>query len=95
MFIEQPLLGHEYFKVNDECLYLKRWLESNILYVKDLVNIDGSLHKHPGMYKRLRETFFQSVLVVLVLLHRDQVAVSCTFTLQKGLLRPQGQIKSY
>ncbi len=43
---EQPLWGNEYFKVNDECLYLKMWLESNMLYVKELVNIDGSLNKN-------------------------------------------------
>lgn len=38
-----PLFGNYLFKVNTKCIFFKEWIESNVLYIKDLVNNDGTL----------------------------------------------------
>ena len=36
-----PLWGSEYFKIKTTCLYLKNFVEKNIMYVKDIVKPNG------------------------------------------------------
>ena len=41
--ITQPIWGNLYFQNNMGCLYFKAWVKSNILYIKDLINADGTI----------------------------------------------------
>ena len=38
----QIIWGNEYFKMNDQYLFYKNWLESDFIYVKDLFDNEGS-----------------------------------------------------
>ena len=49
----QPIHGNILFKWKDKCLYLKSFLKSNILYVKDLINENGVLKSEQEMYNSI------------------------------------------
>ena len=59
--LSQPLWGNEYFKSKGKCLYYKNWLESGFLYVKDLVEHDGSfISEHNILQKLIIKTNWMS-----------------------------------
>ena len=39
--IAQPIWDNSYFRVGNECLYFKEWIKSGLLYVQDLITLDG------------------------------------------------------
>ena len=41
--LTQPIWGNKLFQINGECLYFSSWIKSNILYIKDLINDDGTI----------------------------------------------------
>ena len=41
--VQQPIWGNEYFKVNDSCVYIKGWVKSKVLYIKDLISDSGEI----------------------------------------------------
>ena len=45
-----PLWGCHYFKTNNVCLYLKHCAQQDILYVKDLINQDGTVKDDRQLY---------------------------------------------
>ena len=49
----QPLWGNEHFKIKESNLYLKNWVKENIMYVKDLVTLDGSFFDENEIYKTI------------------------------------------
>ena len=44
-FIQQPLWNNEIFGYQEKSISFKNWIDSNILYVKDLFNYDGEFKK--------------------------------------------------
>ena len=44
-FIQQPLWNNEIFEYQEKSISFKNWIDSNILYVKDLFNYDGEFKK--------------------------------------------------
>ena len=41
-FLNQPLWGNIYFKCEENCLFFKEFVSSGILYIRDLINADGT-----------------------------------------------------
>ena len=41
--LKQTIHGNELFKCTDTCIYMKSWIDSDVLYVKDLVNQRGNI----------------------------------------------------
>ena len=48
--LTQPLWGNTLFQVKGECLFSKAWANAKILYVKDLVNENGSVKTEDELY---------------------------------------------
>ena len=64
--IEQPLWGNEHFRIRNTCLYYKQWVDSNILYVKDLIKHDGSMKTENDFYNtiKVKTNIIQEIYVV-------------------------------
>ena len=41
--LNEPIWGNKMFTLSDKCLFFKEWVDSKILYVKDLINKQGIL----------------------------------------------------
>ena len=52
-YLEQPLFGNELFQVDGKCLFLVNWIKSNILYVKDLVDGNGTIYTDSVLYNKI------------------------------------------
>ena len=48
--MQQPLWGNKHFKVGNTCLYFKEWIECGIMYIKDLVNFNGTLKSEDELF---------------------------------------------
>ena len=61
-----PLWGCHYFKTNNVCLYLKNCAEHGILYVKDLINQDGTIKSDAQLYNcfRNKTTVLQDIFIL-------------------------------
>ena len=55
-FFSQPIWGNEYFKTRNQLLYLKNWVNSGILYVKDLFDKDGQFISERNILYTLQNT---------------------------------------
>ena len=53
--MEQPLFGNELFMNDHMCLYMKHWIQSNILYVKDLVDENGIIICDNQLYGLIKQ----------------------------------------
>ena len=64
--VQQPIWGNEYFKINNSCLYLKNFIESRILYVKDLINNNGNIMNDHELYNCMqsKQDYLRSVYIV-------------------------------
>ena len=64
--MQLPIWGSEYFKVRNTCLFFKGWLKKGILYVKDLINIDGNIKSDDELYKctNITQNKLQDVYVI-------------------------------
>ena len=84
--LSQPLWGNEYLKSKGKCLYNKNWLESGFLFVKDIVENDGSFLSEHNLLQKLRvktnwmsEVFILKNIIVKNALRHCDTAV-CRFT---------------
>ena len=48
------LWGNERFKYKGECLYIRNWIDSGILYVKDILNENGCLMEGEAIMNKLK-----------------------------------------
>ena len=53
--LNSPLWGNTIFSFRNSCLYFKEWVDSNILYVKDLVNKTGVLKSENELYAEIHK----------------------------------------
>ena len=49
--LQLPLWGCEYFKIRNTCLYLDGWINNNMFFVKDLINVDGSIKNDKELFE--------------------------------------------
>ena len=52
----QPLWGNMNLTINRKCLYFKQWSCQNIIYIKDVVNCDGSFLTEYQIKQKLQDT---------------------------------------
>jgi hypothetical protein len=64
---EQILWGNRLLTVNNKCLYSKSFVESGILYVKDILNVDGKTKE--GVYQQLNTKMYYFRVINMV--HKD------------------------
>ena len=64
--IEQPIWGNEYFRVKNKCLYFKYWIDKKIMYIKDLINNDGTVKTDLDLYNSVnnKSNIFQELYVI-------------------------------
>ncbi len=52
-FLTSPIWFNNNFTFNEQTLYMSNWTKSNILYVRDLINVDGNLITEPELLTKL------------------------------------------
>ena len=55
-FLTQSLWGKEYFKFKNEHLYYRNWIESNIIFIKDLFDKNGCFISEENVLIKLKNT---------------------------------------
>ena len=64
--LSQSIWGNEYFKVKGKTLFFSNWIESGFLYVKDLLNNDGTwLKEHEFILKLQKKNNWIAELMML------------------------------
>ena len=53
-FLTQPLWGNEYFKFKNKHLYYRNWIESNIIFIKDLFDKNGFFISEENLLIKLK-----------------------------------------
>lgn len=66
--LQQPIWGNEHFKTKGSCLYLKSWILSNIMYVKDLITKEGVIMSDELLYKQIKDK--SNVLIELSIIKK-------------------------
>ena len=55
-FLSSTIWGNELFKFKNKCLFFKHWIDSNIVYVRDLFNRNGNMHAYEYVLNKLTNT---------------------------------------
>ena len=52
--LNQPLFGNHLLKACDKCLFFKEWINSKVLYIKDLINVNGTFKSDHDLYQEIK-----------------------------------------
>ena len=65
-FLTQPLWGNKHFTANGKCLYFPEWINSNILYLKDLINEANQFLSDEELYNRIdnKRNFVKQIYMI-------------------------------
>ena len=65
--LNQPLWGNRLLMCNNKCIIFKEWINSDLLYVKDLVNNSGILMRDTEIEKqiKLKINIFQQLYIYM------------------------------
>ena len=64
--IQQPIWCNEYIQIGSTCLYFKGWLKKGIMYVKDLINKNGTIKSENDMLECTNDmrNIFQEIFMI-------------------------------
>ena len=64
--LHQPIHGNCLFKWKEKCLYLKSFLDAGIMYVKDIVNKEGTIMSDNELYEsvRMKQTVLHDMYIL-------------------------------
>ena len=64
--LNQPLFGNHLFMAGDKCLFFKEWISSKVLYIKDLINVNGTFKSDHDLYQEIKckQNILQQLFII-------------------------------
>ena len=63
---EQPIWGNHLFRTRNTCLYLKNWVNSNFLYIKDIITKNGNVKSDNELFQSItaKQNIWQELYLI-------------------------------
>ena len=70
--LNQPFLGYRLLMCNNKCIIFKEWIKRDLLYVKDLINNNGTLMRDTEIEKKIKRkiNIFQQLYIYMNLIYK-------------------------